>query len=84
MHYAELKQAWGELTSPGAPFEIEEIEVRGNSIRNFKHAPPNIRAVWLSTVAFADRDYLIYDDERITRPMNSGGRPGSARARARA
>nr|QQZ48934.1 acyl--CoA ligase [Phenylobacterium glaciei] len=66
MHYAELKQAWSELTAPGQPFEIEEIEVRGNTIRNFKHAPPNIRAVWLSTVAFADRDYLVYDDERIT------------------
>ena len=66
MHYKELKQAWAELTAPGAPFEIEEIEVRGNTIRSFKHAPPNIRAVWLATAAYGDRDYLVYQDERIS------------------
>ena len=66
MHYAELKQAWAELTAPGQPFEVEEIEVRGNAIRSFKHAPPNIRAVWLSTAAYSDRVYMVYEDERIT------------------
>ena len=29
MHYTELKKAWGELTAPGAPFEIATVEVRG-------------------------------------------------------
>jgi len=66
MHYAELNQAWAELTQPGAPFEIETIEVRGAPIRAFKNAPPNVRALWLSTAAFAERDYLVYGDERIT------------------
>lgn len=66
MHYSELNQAWADLTQPGAPFEIAEIEVRGATLRAFKNAPPNVRAVWLSTVAFADRDYLVYGDERIT------------------
>jgi long-chain acyl-CoA synthetase len=66
MHYSELNKAWAELTQPGAPFEIAEIEVRGATMRSFKNAPPNVRAVWLSTVAFADRDYLVYEDERIT------------------
>ena len=66
MHYSELNKAWAELTQPGAPFEIAEIEVRGATMRSFKNAPPNVRAVWLSTVAFADRDYLVYEHERIT------------------
>ena len=66
MHYAELNQTWSELTGPGAPFEIDEIEVRGARIRSFKNAPPNVRAIWLSTAAFAQRDYLVYGDERIT------------------
>ncbi|RAK63072.1 class I adenylate-forming enzyme family protein [Phenylobacterium kunshanense] len=66
MHYAELNQAWAELTQPGAPFEIETINVRGAPIRAFKNAPPNVRALWLSTAAFAERDYLVYEDERIT------------------
>ena len=66
MHYAELNQAWADLTAPGAPFEIAEIEVRGARLKSFRNAPPNVRALWLSTAAFADRDYLVYGDERIT------------------
>lgn len=66
MHYAELKKAWAELTGPGAPLEVTEVEVGGQKLRAFKNAPPNVRALWLSTAAFAERDYLIYGDERIT------------------
>jgi long-chain acyl-CoA synthetase len=66
MHYAELDQAWTELTQAGAPFEIEEVEVRGAVIKTFRHAPPDVRALWLSTAQFADRDYLVYGDERLT------------------
>jgi long-chain acyl-CoA synthetase len=66
MHYKELKKAWGELTAPGAPFEIETITVRGIPIRAYKHAPPTVRHLWLASAAFAEREYLIYQDERIT------------------
>ena len=66
MHYKELKQAWAELTAPGAPFEIDTIQVRGNPLKVYKNAPRNIRALWLSTAAFADRDYIVYQDERLT------------------
>jgi long-chain acyl-CoA synthetase len=66
MHYKELKQAWSELTAPGAPFEILEVEVRGVKLRCYKNAPPSVRELWLSTAAFADRDYLVFQDERIT------------------
>jgi long-chain acyl-CoA synthetase len=66
MYYKELKQAWAELTAPGSPFEVGEIDVRGVRIRSYKHAPPSIREVWLSTAQFADREYLVYQDERLT------------------
>ena len=66
MHYAELKAAWAELTGPGAPFEVTTVEVRGQQLRIYAHAPRNVREVWLSTAAFADREYLVYQDERIT------------------
>lgn len=66
MHYAEYKQAWAELTAPGAQFEIAEIPLGGHTIRSFKNAPPSVRELWLSTAAFADREYLVYQDERIT------------------
>jgi len=66
MHYKELKAAWAELTAPGAPFEIETISVRGAPIRNYKHAPKTVRELWLASAAFADREYLVYQDERMT------------------
>ncbi|MDE2355251.1 MAG: acyl--CoA ligase, partial [Alphaproteobacteria bacterium] len=69
MHYRELKAAWAELTGPGAPFEIVRTHVRGQDILTYRHAPPNVRALWLSTAAFAEREYLIYEDERITYAM---------------
>ena len=66
MHYSELKAAWNELTAPGAAFEIIEVEVRGHALRAFKNAPPSVRDLWLSTAAYAERPYLIYDGEAIT------------------
>jgi len=66
MYYRELKAAWTELTAPGAPFEIEEIEVRGVKLKSFKNALPNVRALWLSTAQFAEREYLVYQNERMT------------------
>ena len=64
--YKELNEVWAELIAPGSPFEVVEKEVRGASIRTFAQAPPSLREVWLASAAFADRDYLVYQDERRT------------------
>jgi long-chain acyl-CoA synthetase len=64
--YDQLKEVWNELTAPGAQFEIQEVVVRGNPMRTYANAPANLREVWLSSKVFADRDYLVYHDERIT------------------
>jgi long-chain acyl-CoA synthetase len=66
LHYKELKKAWGELTAPGATFEIETIDVRGVPTRMYKNAPKTVRDLWLASAQFADREYLIYQDERMT------------------
>ena len=66
MHYVELKTAWAELTAPGAPFEVETINVRGMPLRAYKVAPASVRELWLASAAFAEREYLIYLGERIT------------------
>ncbi|OYW86522.1 MAG: AMP-dependent synthetase [Hyphomonas sp. 32-62-5] len=50
----------------GGAFEIVEADVLGNRIRTFKNAPPSVREVWLSTLQFAERPYLVYQDERLT------------------
>jgi long-chain acyl-CoA synthetase len=64
--YAELKQVWGALTGPGGDFEITTVDVRGNPTRTYKNAPPSLRELWLSSMQFAERDYLVYQDERWT------------------
>ena len=66
MHYDELRKAREELTGPGGDFEIVEADVLGNRLRVYKNAPVSVREVWLSTAQFADRTYLIYQDERLT------------------
>ncbi len=66
MHYAELTAARAELTAPGGTFEIAEIELRGQRVKAFKTALPDIRALWLATAAFADRTYLVYEHERLS------------------
>lgn len=64
--YNELKQARQELTAAGAQFELEDIEVRGNSIRWFKTAPTDLRMIWMASQAHGDQDYLVYNNERWT------------------
>jgi long-chain acyl-CoA synthetase len=66
VHYKELKKAWGELTAPGQPFEIETVVVRGSPLRAYKNAPKTVRELWLASAQFADREYLVYQDERMT------------------
>lgn len=62
--YDHLSAAWQENTKPGAPFEIETVTVRGIPIRTYKLAPPSLRELWLASMPHADKDYLIYEDER--------------------
>lgn len=62
--YAELKQVWTELTSPGAPFEVTEADVRGLRLKCYANAPSSLRDIWLASAAHADHDYLVYRDER--------------------
>ena len=64
--YRELREVWNELIAPGSPFEITEVEVRGTRIKAYAAAPANLRQVWIASQQFADRDYLVYEDERIT------------------
>ncbi len=66
MHYAELRQVREELTGPGGQFEIIEAEVLGEQLRCFKNAPPSVRELWLASALFAERPYLIYQDEVLT------------------
>lgn len=61
-----LHRARAELTRPGSCFEIEDVEIRGVRTRIWKHAPKNLREVFVRTLDFADREYLVYENERVS------------------
>lgn len=66
MHYTQLVKAREELTGEGGTFEVIKAEVLGNRINIYKNAPSSVRDVWLATAQFAERPYLVYNDERLT------------------
>lgn len=55
-----------KLTAAGSPFEMEEVDINGLPTRVWKQAKPNLRAILEDTLQFAERDYLVYEDERLT------------------
>src|SRR3954451_9251344 len=54
------------LTAPGADFELAEETVGGVPMRVFRNAPPSLRAILELTREYADRDAVVYEDERLT------------------
>ena len=62
-HYLAAR---AELDSPGSPFATTTIEVRGLKLKAYAAAPPNMRAVWEASAGHAEKDYLVYEDERYT------------------
>ncbi len=61
-----IAQAHTLLTAPGAPFEMEEVIIGGVATRSWKNAPPSLRAVFEASRAFAERVFLVHEDERVT------------------
>ena len=64
--YQEYKAAWAALTAPGADFEVTTTNVRGVDIKTYTNALTNLRDAWISTAAYAEREYIVYEDERLT------------------
>ncbi len=61
-----LAQADAQLTVPGSRFEILEGEIRGVRTRVWKHAPRSLREILEQSREHGDRDFLVYQDDRLT------------------
>jgi long-chain acyl-CoA synthetase len=61
-----IAEAHALLTAPGAPFEMEEVIIRGVATRTWKNAPPSLRAVVEGSHAFGERIFLVHEDERVS------------------
>ena len=61
-----IADANAALTAPGMPFEMETVNVRGLSLRAYKNTPPNLRAVFEAGRQWGNRDFLVYEGERLS------------------
>ncbi|MEQ1783203.1 MAG: class I adenylate-forming enzyme family protein [Hyphomonadaceae bacterium] len=66
MHYKELSHIWRELTQAGAPFELSTIPDQFGDVRVYRHAPATLQHLWQGAVAFGERDYLVFENQRVT------------------
>jgi long-chain acyl-CoA synthetase len=61
-----LAEVTATLTAPGQPFEMEERIIRGVTTRTWKGAPASLRSVLELSLLHGDKDFLVYEDERVT------------------
>jgi acyl-CoA synthetase (AMP-forming)/AMP-acid ligase II len=54
------------LMGPGAPFEIVEEEVLGERMQVIKNRRRSLRELLEASAAFGDKEYIVYEDRRIT------------------
>ncbi|NWG70583.1 MAG: acyl--CoA ligase [Parvularculaceae bacterium] len=47
-------------------FAVGEAEIRGNSYRIFKNAPPSLVGVFKFGATHGDKDFLLFEDERLS------------------
>ena len=55
-----------ELTGPGTPFEIVELDIGGVATRAWKHAPPTLGDILRRSRRFGERPFLVYEDDTLT------------------
>ena len=58
------------LTAPGARVEMEAVDIRGVPTRVWKNSPESLRALALGARAWGDREFTVYEDERVTYDAN--------------
>ncbi|MEI9849959.1 MAG: class I adenylate-forming enzyme family protein [Sphingomonas sp.] len=58
------------LTAPGARFEMETVDIRGVATRVWKNAPPSLAVLARLVRAYGQREFTVYEDERVTYEAN--------------
>jgi acyl-CoA synthetase (AMP-forming)/AMP-acid ligase II len=61
-----LQEATEALLAPGSMFEMDTAVIRGENYRVWKHAPQSLRTVLDLSLNHANKDFLVYEDERYT------------------
>ncbi|MCW1383172.1 acyl--CoA ligase [Novosphingobium sp. KCTC 2891] len=61
-----IAETYRVLTAPGAPFEMRETEIRGRTYRTYVNAMGTLREVFEIGRSWGDREFIVFEDERIT------------------
>ena len=61
-----LADATAQMTAPGQIFEMGTATIRGQELRVWTHAPATLRVVLDLSLNHAQKDFLVYEDERVT------------------
>jgi long-chain acyl-CoA synthetase len=61
-----LDETYRILTAPGAPFEMETIDVAGRPIRAYKQAHRDLRSIFEASRAWSDRTFVVFENERLS------------------
>ncbi|MCZ6823248.1 MAG: long-chain fatty acid--CoA ligase, partial [Deltaproteobacteria bacterium] len=61
-----LEEIEAQLTAAGGPCELVEETVLGERTQVFKRRASSLRALLEDSSRFAENEYLIYEDRRIT------------------
>ena len=63
---AHYRRAVEMVTAPDAFLELTTIEVGGNKVKAYKHAPGSMRDLWMLGQGYGDQEYIVYGEERYT------------------
>ena len=74
-----LAAAHARLTAPGAPFEMEALEIDGRRVRVWKNGPKSLVELFYASQVFGAREFLVDEDERVS--FQAFGRAAMAFAR---
>lgn len=62
-----IAQANALLAAEGSPLELIDAVIDGVEMKIYKNAPPTVPSIlMLAEQQFGNRDYIVYEDERVT------------------
>lgn len=62
----KLEAAKTRILAEDALFAVGEAEIRGQTYRVFKNAPPSLVGIFLYGAQYGAKDFLVYDGERLS------------------
>ncbi|WP_449434900.1 class I adenylate-forming enzyme family protein [Pseudomonas putida] len=64
MKLEQWRNAWQQLIGPGSPYEV--VTSPETNLRSFRHAPGNLLEAIEVGRAFGEREFLIWEQQRLT------------------